>query len=152
MGKKIILTESQVKRLKNRLVENVDSKYSKDVKVVFSYYNITLKGREINDIPPINIRLSYDIYVEYKSWGINGISLFNVKGPEEVEIEVNYFIDNDNTDDVTVPIKFKWDTYTPEIEKDMGIISIGDEVEVILANGVSGGLVVKEVIIPTYSL
>jgi hypothetical protein len=34
----------------------------------------------------------------------------------------------------------------------MGMVSIGDEVEIILANGISGGLVVREIIIPIYSL
>lgn len=149
---KLRLTESQFNRLKPRLNEGVNSKYSREVKVVFSYGGITLKGREINDIMPIKATLSYDIDIDSRSWGIKDISLYNISGPEQIEIEVNYYVDNDNTDDVAINLNLDWSSARREEEKGGGLISIGDEIEIVLGNGVNGGIVIREIIIPTYSL
>lgn len=149
---KLRLSESQFNRLKPLLTEGIDRKYSRDVKVVFSYGGITLKGREINDIPPMKATLRYDIDIDFRSWGVKDISLVNISGPEAIEVEVNYYVDNDNTNDVTITLNMDWSSAKRETESGMGMVSIGDEVEVVLANGISGGLVVREIILPIYSL
>jgi hypothetical protein len=66
--------------------------------------------------------------------------------------ELEYFIDDDNTDTVVLPIKLNWEMAVTEEEKGMGGVSIGDEVDIELVNDAQGNLMVKEIKVPVYTL
>jgi len=146
---KLIITESQLKRLKSRLTEQVDNRYSREVVLSFSTYRATYKGNEISEIPTIKATVYYDIEIEARSWGIKDISLYGITGPTEVDIEVYYYV-NDNEDVITLPISLDWAMINVEENTGSGQVTIGNEVEVVMVNDSNGNLVVKEIILEVY--
>jgi hypothetical protein len=148
---KIRITESQLERLRTNLNEEpLDDKYVREVEAKF--YQGTYKGYEINDISPIKIRVSFSIDIEMKSWGIRDINLGGITGPSEVEVEVNYYIDNDNTEDAYVTIPLDWSKLITEKDSSSGIITVGDEVEIYLIQNEEGNLVVERMEMVVYSV
>ena len=71
---------------------------------------------------------------------------------EEIEAEIEYFIDDDNTDTITIPMKLNWEMVVTEKETNTGRISVGDEVKIELANDADGNLMVKEIKVFVYYL
>jgi hypothetical protein len=148
---KIRLTESQLERLKANLNEApVDNQYSREVEAKFYYGNY--KGYEINDIASMKIRVSFSIDVEMKSWGIRDINIYGITGPSEVEVEVNYYVDNDNTDDAYVTIPLDWSKLITEKESSNGIVSVSDEIEIYLMENEDGNLAVERMEMIVYSI
>jgi hypothetical protein len=143
---KLIITESQLKRLKSRLTEQVDNKYSTEVELSFSTYLATYKGNEINYIPPIKAMVYYNIDIDFKPWGIEDISLYGITGPTEVDIDVYYYI-NDDEDVITLPIRLDWAMINVEEKQSNGQVFIDKEVDVVIDNDSNGNLVVKEIIV-----
>ena len=148
---KIRLTESQLERLKANLNEApVDDQYNRVITAKF--YHGTYKGHEINDIGDIKIRVYFSIDMGFRSWGIEDIELGGITGPSEVEVEVNYYLDNDNTDDAYVTIPLDWSKLITEKDTDSGIISIGDELEIYLMADEAGNLVVERMEMVVFSV
>jgi hypothetical protein len=148
---KIRITESQLERLRTNLNEEpLDDKYVREVEAKF--YQGTYKGYEINDISPIKLRVSFSIDIEMKSWGIRDINLGGITGPSEVEVEVNYYIDNDNTEDAYVTIPLDWSKLITEKDSNSGIITVSDEVEIYLMENEEGNLVVERMEMVVYSV
>jgi hypothetical protein len=148
---KIRLTESQLERLKANLNEaSLDEQYNREITAKF--YQGTYKGYEINDIAPIKLRVSFTIDIEMKSWGIRDINLGGITGPSEVEVEVNYYVDNDNTEDAYVTIPLDWSKLITEKDSGNGIITVGDEVEIYLMQNEEGNLVVERMEMVVYSI
>lgn len=149
---KIKITEGQLERIKSRITEGVDNQYNREVLVTFNTYNVNYKGREINDISPIKLRLFYYIEVETRSWGFKDITLSNITGPSEIEAELEYYVDGDNTDTITLPMNLNWESVIKEEQNGMGVITIGEEVEVDLINDSDGNLLVKQIRLTVYTL
>jgi hypothetical protein len=149
---KLRITEGQLERIKSQITEQGGNRYNREVNVTFNPYRATYKGNEINDVSPTRVRLSYDIEIEGRSWGVKGVSLSGIIGPTELEAEVEYFVDNDNTDTVTLPMKLNWGMIVTEEEKGMGVITVGDDVEIELVNDSEGNLMVKEIKVTVYTL
>ena len=149
---KIKITEGQLERIKSRVNEGVDNQYNREVLVTFNTYNVNYKGREINDISQIKLRLYYSIEVEGRSWGFKDISLSNIIGPSDIEVELEYYVDADNTDTISLPMKLNWEAVVKEEEKGMGVITIDDKVEIELVNDSEGNLLVKEIKVVVYAL
>lgn len=150
---KLKLTESQFDRLKTNLseVEN-DNRYSREVKVAINYYGgVLYKGMEINDILSANMNLSYIIEVDARSWGIKDISLYNITGPSEIEAEIEYYIDNDNTSTDMITLAIDWSKLTTDTNNNGGIITVGDVLEINLKNDKQGNLFVNDLNIEVYS-
>ena len=142
---KVRLTESQFKKIQPLLRESMeDSKYSREIKVYIDNSGSLFKGKEINDITISPITVTFDIEIDARSWGIKGIELTNVSGPTQVEAEVDYYIDNDNTTFETIIINLDWDHLMIEKGNATGIFTIGDELEIALINDEQGNLVVHE--------
>lgn len=153
--KKIILTESQIKRLKRNLNEYYDNsdQYETKCKVTCESYDLNYKGNEINYIDGgYDIRVLCNIEIEARSWGIKNIGIYNITGPTEYEIEVNYYL-NDDGDSKTerVPIKLNWDNIEIEEERS-GLICVGDEITLKLKNDESGNIVCGGITVPVYTL
>lgn len=150
---KLKLTESQFDRLKSNLSESGnDNSYSREIKVSINYYGgVLYKGMEINDILSANVKLSYVIEVDARSWGIKDISLYNINGPSEIEAEIEYFTDNDNTSNDMITLQLDWSKLTTD-KNNNGIITIGDELEINLRNDRNGNLFVNDMNMEVYSL
>jgi hypothetical protein len=151
---KLKLTESQFSRLQKNLSEgSVDDTYSREVKVVLNHYpNTTYKGMEINDMVAAPIRLSYIIDMDIKSWGVRGISLSNITGPSEIETEINFYLNDDETNDDVITLAIDWSKLKMETYNGEGVITVADEVEINLRNDEQGNLFVSDVEIAVYGL
>jgi hypothetical protein len=149
---KIRLTEGQMERLKAQMNEDSSSTYNREVKVRISGYGATYQGKEIDDVIGGTVRLTYNINIEGRSWGIKGISLYNINGPSEIDAEISYFngVDDDTqSENITLPIN--WEAVNIEEEKN-GLVTVGDEVDVELTNDNQGNLVVKTISLVVYTL
>lgn len=150
---KLRITESQLERLRGKLNEDTDdNRYQREITFNVITSNASFKGKEINDISSSKIRVSYVIEQDIRSWGIKDISLYAINGPTEVEVEVNYYVDSDNTMDETTVISLDWSKVIVEEIEGKGIITVGDEVEVYVGNDNEGNLIVNEINIVTYTL
>lgn len=150
---KLRITEAQLERLRKNLNEDTDdNRYQREVTLNVITSNASFKGNEINDIPSSKIRVSYVIEQDVRSWGIKDISLYAITGPEQVEIEVDYYVDSDNTMEETTVISLDWSKITVEEFEGKGIITVGDEVEVYVGNDNEGNLIVNEINVVVYTL
>ena len=110
---RIRITESQLERIKSRLTEGPSDKYNKDVTIKFNTYGgVKFNGMEINDISRITARLFYTIEIEARSWGIKDISLYSIEGPEQLETEIEFYLDDNNTKIQPITFKIDWDNVT----------------------------------------
>ena len=150
--KKIVITESQYKKIGKLISEQGDNRYNREVEVKIEAYGVTYKGQEINDVVSGDIRLSYLIEQEHRSWGIKGISLYDIKGPEILEIVVDYYTDEDNTADETIQLPIDWSNVETENEESQGVVTVGDEIIISLVNDTNGNIVIESVHVPVYSL
>ena len=148
---KLRITESQLNTIKKSLNEGVDNRYERVVNLSYNYHGVTLKGHEINDIMDNSARLNYDIEIEARSWGIKDISLGGITGPTEIELEIDYYINEDETQQITIPVQLDWANAIRENATGHGVITVGDEVEIDLINSEDGGIIVKSITIPVYT-
>lgn len=148
---KFIFTESQVEKIKKSLDEDypgTDNNYKVgDCNINLYYGKVTYKGQEINDITAPQIGFTFDIDMDIKSYGIRGISLYNPKGPSEIELEVSYYTgedDNESEDIITIPLD--WENVN-EDDGGNGWIGYDNQIEITLKNDESGNIVVDSMTI-----
>jgi len=134
--RKIILTENQVLMVKKHVInESEENRYRRKVKVDIGVnHEQRYKGFEIDYVTPYTseIEVSYLIEQEHRSWGIKGISLYNIKGPSEIVAEITYYPDDLNdtmTDEITIPLD--WENLSTD-EVSNGLITVGDELDITL--------------------
>jgi hypothetical protein len=149
---KLRLTESQYNRLQSKLNESISGKeYSYKVKLDINFDEY--QGKEIVNIPEIYVTLNYDIHIEMKQWGIGGIYFGDIVGPSEIEMEIEYAIDEDyNTKTIEVAVPFDWSKLETEKITGSGSVSIGDVLEVYLDVNEDGNVFVKRMEIPIYTI
>lgn len=150
---KIKLTESQIERLKS-ISEGVDNRYNREVNVRFDIdKGVTVNGNEIDYIEPIKMRLSYDIDIEARSWGIKDILLYGIVGPNEIESEFTYYTNNDDVANEYYKIKLDWEeALVIETESGSGMISVADDVYVYVGGSVETGFFASKIEVLTYTL
>lgn len=135
------------------LEEGVSDNYSNEVKVNVNAYQATINGNEIDWVEASSIKLSYLIDIEAREWGIKGISLYAIEGPSEVELEVSYYPNgSEDPEQITVTMPLNWEDVNKEEESGTGFITVGEEVEVQLANNEKGELYVSGITVPVYTL
>lgn len=154
---KLKITEAQLERLKGRLNESSKDKsgsnsYQREIGVAFTYRNAKLKGHDLNDVITNKIPVSFEIELDAKQWGVRGISLYNIAGPTDIEIEVDYFVNNDETDTTTLPLNLNWDILKVETRTGEGIITIDDTLEVQLVSDDQGNLIVDDMMLIVFGL
>ena len=147
---RIILTESQIERIKS-ITEGNDDRYNREVKVKFYHSNVTYKGQEINDIVGDAMRLSYDIDIEARSWGIKSISLYGVIGPSDYQMEVEFYISEFDTNTETIGVKLDWSRLEINKDSSQGIVTIGDTLEINLANDSDGNIFVRSMTLDVFA-
>lgn len=136
--KKIILTESQLKMVRNNIInEESDNRYRRNVNVSISIGSEHgYKGMEINDVRPSTkqIELTYVIEQEQRSWGIKDISLYSIKGPDQIDVEIEFYpegSDDYQTEEITIPLDWENSLYTNN-KSGEGIVSVGDNMDIML--------------------
>jgi hypothetical protein len=158
---KIIVTEAQIKQLVGKLKTNKtisegaisSEKYSNDVKVDVETYGVTINGNEIDWATCTNMDLTYNIDVEYKSWGINGIGIYNIKGPSEIEIEITpniYDEDSFRVEPVIVNLQYDWNNVEIEVEKGR-IIAVDDKIKIRLKNTENGEVAIDSITVTVFN-
>lgn len=151
--KKIILTEDQIDLLRKNAQREDERRYRRDVTIDVESYRVTYKGMEINDITAgYNPTLTYLIEQEHRSWGIKDISLYDIKGPDAIEIGVEYWVDNDNMETETLTLPIDWGTIETDTQTGHGVITIGDTLVVSLKNNESGEIMIDSIHLEVYDL
>ena len=156
---KIKLTEGQIQRLRH-ISEGLEDKYNRNVNVRFNTGKEFKFPYDINDIISTKMRVSFDIDVEYKSWGINGVNLNNIVGHEAIEAEIEYygpnFGKNDFDDDIrteTISVKLDWKkALKVETESGTGEVTMGTDVEIVIAGNSETGFYASEIQVVTRTL
>lgn len=148
---KLIITEGQVERLKSVLKEGVDSRYNREISIEFDYYKARYKGLAINYIEPVKIRVSFDIEIEARSWGIKDIGISGISGPKSVEVLIQYYGENDEELEDWYVFHLDWTKLVTTDERE-GSITIGDVMEVSLGNDAEGRLLVTKMELPLHKL
>jgi len=141
MKTKIKITEDQFERLKPRLTEVADDRYEREVKIYFIINGEIFPDKEVSELIADKLKVSYSIELEHRSWGINGANVYGFRGPEVIEIQVEYYIDEEgDVDTMTVPLVLHWDKVDVRYNKGEGIIGIGDDIEIYVYTGEDGKL------------
>ncbi len=154
---KLRITESQLERLRSKITEEVSpNEYSRVIKPSFNTYDLEIDGHEVEAIDCGDIRLTFSIGLEQRSWGIKGIDLGNIQGPSEVEAEFTYYATDEEGDyvaqDKTMVIYFDWSTANIETSDKSGVVTIDDDVEISLRKAENGNFIATEINITVYTL
>lgn len=151
--KKIILTESQTKKLMKKVINERyldDERNHMTVNCDFGYHGVTYKGGEIDDIGKIAFDVSYEIDMEWRSYGIKGISVGQFQGPKYVELEITYFPAGTNPNDdsieeiITLPLDWT-NLVNTNNNEELGYFGMDDDLDIILANDQQGNIIVKSI-------
>ena len=150
--KKIILTENQLDMLKKHINEGAigGDRYERRVKVDVETYGTKINGEDIDWAVCGDMTLSYIIDMEHRSWGIKDISLYDIKGPSEIEIEITPQVED--AEDVYVTVPLDWENIEIETQESEGVVTVGDEIEIQLGNNENGDIIVKSITVPVYTL
>jgi hypothetical protein len=133
--KKLVITENQLNMIKSSLNENINNdRYERVVKVNVGiggsprYENMTLE-----DITTYfdEMRLTYLIEQEHRSWGIKDISLTDIQGYNEIEVELHLYPDNSDEPIIKeVKIPLDWSKLEKNTIKGDGFITVGDRLDI----------------------
>jgi hypothetical protein len=124
-----------------------DDRYKRtDINVSLYYSGIKYKGFEINHIDCADMTLVFSIDQEHRSWGIKDIYIYGIQGEEKLELEIDYFPnDNDDLEQSveTITVDLNWDSLEVNKREGEGVVTIGDDIEITLENDSEGNIVVK---------
>lgn len=149
--KKIVITENQLNMIKSNLNENINNnRYEREVSVSFETYGTKINGVDIDWVTSSNIRLTYLIEQEHRSWGIKNISLYDIQGPSDIQITVTPQVDDGEDIDLGIPLN--WENVETETQENEGVVTIGHEITIVLSNGQNGELIASAIHVPIYTL
>jgi hypothetical protein len=150
--KNIVLTENQLNAVKKHISESAvgNERYGRDVSVSVSTYGAKINGEDIDWAVCSDMKVTYLIEMEHRSWGIKGISLYSIQGPSEVELTITPQVEDGEDIEITVPLN--WENVEEETQEGEGVITIGNEIELTLGNDESGNIVVSSIHVPVYTL
>lgn len=153
MNTKIKITESQFERLRANLTEVDENGYQRDVKIYFVINGEIFPDKEVSELIADKLRIAYRIDLDYKSWGINGASVFGFTGPQSIDVQVEYYVNSEgDVDTMTVPLVLHWDKIDVRKMKGEGIIGIGDDVDIYVSTGEDGKLHSRVIKIDVYTI
>lgn len=150
--KKIVLTENQLNTVKKHISEGAvgNERYGRDVSVSVSTYGAKINGEDIDWAVCSDMKVTYLIEMEHRSWGVKGISLYSIQGPSEVELTVTPQVEDG--EDIEITVQLNWENVEEETQEGEGVITIGNEIELSLGNDESGNIVVTSIHVPVYTL
>lgn len=148
---KFIFTENQVKTAKIKLNEEINNnRYERKVRTDIETYGTKINGNDIDWAVSSEITLNFLIEMEHRSWGVKDVSLYDVQGPSEIEIEITPQVDD--SEDIIVSLPFDWSNVELETETDRGIISVGSEITIVLGNNENGDVIIETIRVPVYGI
>jgi hypothetical protein len=144
---KFIFTESQVEKIKKSLNEDfpgTDDNYRVGkCKVYVEYYGVKFKGYPVDYVSSYEIDFTFNIDMDIKSYGIRDISVYNPQGPSEIELDVQYFPnENEDSVDETITVPLNWGDAEEEQTDSIGYIGYDNEITLSLKNDENGNIVV----------
>jgi len=150
--KKIVLTENQLKMVKKQVTEGAigNERYGRDVSVSVGTYGAKINGEDIDWAVCSDMKVTYLIEMEHRSWGIKGISLYSIQGPSEIELTITPQVED--ADDIDITVQLNWENVEEETQEGEGVITIGNEIEVSLGNDENGNIIVTSIHVPVYTL
>jgi len=150
--KKIVLTENQLNMVKKHITESAvgNERYGRDVRVDVRTYGTKINGNDIDWAVCSDIKVTYLIEMEHRSWGIKGISLYSIQGPSEVELTITPQVED--ADDIEITVPLNWENVEEETQEGEGVITIGNEIEINLGNDENGNIIVSSIHVPVYTL
>lgn len=150
--KKIVLTENQLNTVKKHISESAvgNERYGRDVSVSVSTYGAKINGEDIDWAVCSDMKVTYLIEMEHRSWGVKGISLYSIQGPSEVNLTITPQVEDGEDIEITVPLN--WENVEEETQEGEGVITIGNEIEFTLGNDENGNIIVSSIHVPVYTL
>jgi hypothetical protein len=150
--KKIVLSENQIEMVKKHMNESAvgNERYERQVSVDVNAYRAKINGEDIDWATCSNLRLTYLIEIEHRSWGIKGISLYSIQGPSEIELTITPQVED--AEDVYIPVPLNWENIEQETQEGQGVITIGNEIDINLSNDENGNIIVDSIHVPVYGL
>jgi hypothetical protein len=130
-----------------------DGKYRMPCKIDLDHAGLTFNGNQVDDVTANKIDVTFDIDMEGREWGIKNISVYNVKGPEQLSLNVIYYPQgsDDNVDeDITVALN--WDDVEYDESDDLGYIGIGRDIIISLKNDENGSFMVDKITVERTSI
>lgn len=163
--KKIVLTTEQMDKIneyvsaeettQKEINEGInDDRYEMKCKIDFNYPStLTYKGQEIEDIGyGLEYTLSFRIDQEHRTSGIKSISVYDVQGPEELDVEVVFYPEgSEDPTEEYIQIMVDWDSTDYDHRSPQGWIGIDEDVEMELANDSDGNIIAESINVITYS-
>ena len=150
--KKIVLTENQLKMVKKHVTESAvgNERYGREVSVSVGTYGAKINGEDIDWAVCSDMKVTYLIEMEHRSWGVKGISLYSIQGPSEIELTITPQVED--ADDIDITVQLNWENVEEETQEGEGVITIGNEIEVSLGNDENGNIIVTSIHVPVYTL
>lgn len=150
--KKIVLTENQLNMVKKHISESSvgNERYEREVSVYVETYNAKINGEDIDWAVCSNMKVTYLIEMEHRSWGIKGISLYSIQGPSEIELTITPQVEDG--EDVEIRVPLNWENVEEDTQEGEGVITIGDEISLVLGNDENGNIMVDTIQVPVYTL
>ena len=150
--KKIVLTENQLKMVKKHVTESAvgNERYGREVSVSVGTYGAKINGEDIDWAVCSDMKVTYLIEMEHRSWGVKGISLYSIQGPSEIELTITPQVED--ADDIEITVPLNWENIEEETQEGEGVITIGNEIEVSLGNDENGNIIVTSIHVPVYTL
>ena len=127
-----------------------NERYERQVSVDVNAYRAKINGEDIDWATCSNLRLTYLIEIEHRSWGIKGISLYSIQGPSEIELTITPQVED--AEDVYIPVPLNWENIEQETQEGQGVITIGNEIDINLSNDENGNIIVDSIHVPVYGL
>lgn len=154
--KKIVLKESQVDKLVGKMVSEqitANGRYRQEVKIDFYYHDVTYQGHKIDWIPDTQEILTFEIDMEARSYGIKGVSVYAIRGPEEIALSMSYYpSDNDNEQEVELILRPDWEIAEVSTDENLGWIGVSQDVEMELKNDEQGNIVIDTISIESFGM
>ena len=127
-----------------------NERYGREVSVSVGTYGAKINGEDIDWAVCSDMKVSYLIEMEHRSWGIKGISLYSIQGPSEIELTITPQVED--ADDIDITVQLNWENVEEETQEGEGVITIGNEIELSLGNDESGNIIVTSIHVPVYTL
>lgn len=154
---KVKLTENQYKNIQKLITEDSNNRYERKVNVsVGTTGQSEYEGMILDEITMFDteMRLTYLIEQEHRSWGIKDISLYDIKGYDDIEVTLYLYPhdSNDSDDAITkeIRIPLDWSKLDVDTNQSHGIISVGDTLHITIY--VEDGKLVTDMSIDVYTL
>lgn len=141
----MIITETQLTKINDLISENKvitedsDNRYERKVQVRIGitpgyYQKLRYDNMVVEDITTDfnEMRLTYLIEQEHRSWGIKDISLYDIQGYSEIQAELHLYPEGSDdvmVKEITIPLDWENSLETESVDNE-GVITVGDVLEI----------------------